>query len=102
MKWTSPESGSETRRLPSYEEMPARRPWRVVNPVGSRWMGNLDGDPIRMWTTQTKDAYAILAGTGSLRGDPSLVEEDFVGAYAWMQGEADRRLTTCGPGMLWL
>lgn len=97
-----PRRGAPGRPLPPLSELPRRRPWRLVSPLGSRTLGDLDRDPIRLWTTQSAEAYDVLVRSGVLAPDPALADPDFTDAYAWLQAEADRRLPTSGPGMLWL
>lgn len=81
------------------ESLPRCRAWRAV-PWGEP-CGGLASTPLRLHTVQTEGAYRVLAESGVLCGDPSLSDQVFVDAYAWLAGEMDRRLPTTGPGMLW-
>ncbi|WP_408897732.1 DUF3841 domain-containing protein [Nocardioides sp. R1-1] len=87
---------------PSYEDLPQRRWWRIVSPVGRRRLGDLSADPLILRTFQSAAAYRVLAETGVLEGDPTLADADLGDAYSWMKAQADRRLATDGPGLLWL
>jgi len=88
--------------LPTYDDLPTRRWWRVISPVGRRRLGDLSADPLLLWTFQSKGAYRMLAETGVLRGDPTLADADLGIVYPWMQRRADTLLATSGPGLLWL
>lgn len=65
-------------------------------------MGDLEADPLTLWTFQSEAAYRTLAATSVLEGDPALADEDLGHAYPWMKLHADSRLPTDGPGLLWL
>lgn len=55
-----------------------------------------------LWSFQSEGAYRTLAKTGVLEGDPALADVDLGHAYPWMKSQADSRLPTDGPGLLWL
>jgi hypothetical protein len=93
-----PRSGSGWSRddavvLPALADLPTGWSWLIAP---TRTHLDLDGDPVRLYTVQSADAYRVLAERGSLTGDPGFVEPEFVDAYAWMAAEMNRQLPTRG------
>lgn len=79
-----------------------RRWWRIVSPVGRRCLGDLSADELTLWSFQSAEAYRVLTETGVLEGDPTRADPDLGHAYPWMKAQADSRLPTAGPGLIWL
>jgi len=88
--------------LPAYDDLPHRRPRRIVSPTGRQLLGDLGADPMLLWTFQSPHAYQELAETGLLVGDPTRTDPYLSHVYPWMKRQADNELPTHGPGMLWL
>ena len=95
-------SGTIAVVVPAYDDLPTRPWWLVVSPVGRHRFGDLSADPLLLWTFQSEAAYRTLVETGVLVGDPTLADPDLGHAYPWMLAQANSRLPTDGPGLLWL